>query len=107
MFSIQLWLSLILDLIVTAIAVTTVLASQVHGQSPGGAFGVALSNVVSYKSDSDILDPGLDSYGNINGCDIQTEGSHSGNLIGAFTRGSYCSQRELAILRSNSIQKFD
>ncbi|EED17499.1 hypothetical protein TSTA_113250 [Talaromyces stipitatus ATCC 10500] len=46
----QRWLNLILDLVVTAIAVTIVaLASQIHGLSSDGALGVALSNVVSFS----------------------------------------------------------
>lgn len=48
MFAIQRWLNLILDLLVTALAVTIVaLATQVH--SSGGALGVALSNIVSFS----------------------------------------------------------
>ncbi|GAM38880.1 vacuolar glutathione S-conjugate transporter [Talaromyces pinophilus] len=50
MFSIQRWLNLVLDLVVTAIAVTIVaIASQVHGLSSAGALGVALSNIVSFS----------------------------------------------------------
>lgn len=50
MFSIQRWLNLVLDLVVTAIAVTIVaIASQIHGLSSASALGVALSNIVSFS----------------------------------------------------------
>lgn len=50
MYSIQRWLRLMLDLIVTIIAVTVVaIATQVESRSNASALGVALANIVSFS----------------------------------------------------------